>query len=163
MSWIPSLVLMHLIKTNFSFTNFRVAELICNKGVMERCFTTSRITTILQVWSLKGTSRVQFFSGEDPEHTAFDSQATNQIIAEIDFEVNSESHLSHSVGEKDDSSQDANQAQCLRIPETVSAAEGEATLTHARVFSGHGALCVSEQKVSSTIATQSKRLQVSSS
>ena len=38
---------------------------------------------------------------------------------------------SHSVGEEDESIQEANQAQCLKIPETVSAAEREAhSLTH---------------------------------
>ena len=44
----------------------------------------------------------------------------NQTIAKIDFEVNSESRLNHSVGEEDSSNQEANP------PETVSAAEREA-------------------------------------
>ena len=80
---------------------------------------------------IQGYIKSSILQWEDPEYTMFDSQSTNQIIAEIDFEVNSESHLSHSVGEEDDSSQEANQAQCLKIPEIVSATEREAhSLTH---------------------------------
>ena len=37
---------------------------------------------------------------EDPKHTVFDSQSTNQIIAEIDFEANSETRFSSSTEEK---------------------------------------------------------------
>ena len=37
---------------------------------------------------------------EDPEYTVFDLQSTNQIIAEIDFEVNSQSRLSTSSEEE---------------------------------------------------------------
>ena len=61
-----------------------------------------------------------YIKSSTPQHS------TNQIIAEIDFEVNSESRLRHSVGEEDDSIQEANQAQCLKTPETVTAAEREA-------------------------------------
>ena len=61
----------------------------------------------------------------------FDSQSTSQIIAEIDFEVNLESHLSNSIGKEDDSKQEASPAQCFKIPETVSGAERDAhSLTH---------------------------------
>ena len=125
----------------------------------------------------------------------FNSQSTKQIIADIDFEVNSESRLSHSVSEnaqtshrafralraqshekvrkesfrgarprvlnsvcgEDDSNQEANKAQCLQIPETISAAEREAhSLTH--VPSGHGTQLVREPKVNSAITNQSRRL-----
>ena len=91
-----------------------------------------------------------------------DSQSTNQIIAEIDFEVNSESRLSHSVGDEGDASQEANPAQCLKIPETVSATERETHSQSLTCLLGHGALFVSEQQVNNTITKQSRRLQVSS-
>ena len=66
---------------------------------------------------IQGYVKSPILQWEDPEHTVFDSQSTNQIIAEIGFEVNSESRLSHSVGQ-DNPNQEANQAQCLKIPET---------------------------------------------
>ena len=56
-------------KMKFSFICFRVARHTFNKEVIEQCFTTSKITTIPQVWSFKVTSRVLFFS--DPEYTLF--------------------------------------------------------------------------------------------
>ena len=98
---------MHFIKMRFRLICFRVARHIINRRVKEQHFATSGITTIPQVWS------------------------TNQIIAEIGFEVNSESCLNNSLGEDDDSNQEANPAQCFNMPEAVSAAEREAhSLTH---------------------------------
>ena len=80
---------------------------------------------------IQGSIKGSILQWEDPEYTAFDSQSTNQIIAEIDFEVNSESHLNISVGEDDDSNHEANLAQCFSTPDTVSATDKEAhSLTH---------------------------------
>ena len=60
-------------------------------------------------------------------------QSTNHIIAEIDFEVNSESRLSISAEEESDPNQEVNSPQCFsfKTPESVSAAEKKAhSLTH---------------------------------
>ena len=99
----------------------------------------------------QGYIKCSILQWEDPERTVFDSQSMNQTHAENDFEVNSESHLSHSVGEEGDSNQEANQAQCLKILETVSAADSLTCLP------GPGAQFVREPKVNSTITNQSRR------
>ena len=79
------------------------------------------------------------------EYTVFDSQSTNRIIAEIDFEVNSESHLSSaSLGEDHDSNQEAKKSTLIDT-----------------CLSGHGVLFAKERKVSSAIIRQSRRLRVS--
>ena len=86
-----------------------------------------------QLFLRSGHSRVHQrfnYSVEDSEHTVLNSQSTNRVIAEIDFEVNSESRLKKARGEEDDSNQEANPAQCFEIPETISAAE-RAVLTAA--------------------------------
>ena len=64
---------------------------------------------------------------EDPKHTVFDSQSANQIIAEIDFGVNSESRLSTLTEEEVSNDLRANPAQFFKIPESVSAAERKFT------------------------------------
>ena len=64
---------------------------------------------------IQGFIKGSILQWEDPEYTVFDSQSTNQIIAEIDFEVNSDSLLSISSKERD-SNQEANPAQCAKTP-----------------------------------------------
>ena len=125
----PSIGLDAPHQNEVQFHLFKVARDIFSRRVTEQYFA-SGITTIPQVWSLKGSSKVPFFSGKIP-NTQCSTHRTTQIIAEIDFEVNSESRLNNSLGEDDDSNKEANPAQCLKIPETVSAAEREAhSLTH---------------------------------
>ena len=100
---------MHFIRMNVSFICFRVAKHTFNQKVIEQCFTTSRITTSPQV--TQGNIKSSILQWEDAEYTVFDSHSTNQITTEIDFAVDSESRLSHSVGEEDDSNQEASQSQ----------------------------------------------------
>ena len=67
---------------------------------------------------------------DDPQYTIFDPQSTSQIIAEIDFELNSEARLTQSQ-EEEDVSLESQKPQCLKTPESVTAAEREAhSLTH---------------------------------
>ena len=109
---------------------------------------------------IQGYIQSSILQWEDPEYTVVGSQSTNQIIAEIDFEVNSELHWSNSVGEEDDSNQEANPAQGFKRPEVVSAADRKAhSLTH-MPFKSWCTLC-QRAKVNNTITSQSRRFQVS--
>ena len=67
---------------------------------------------------------------DDPQYAIFDPQSTSQMIAEIDFELNSEARLSQSQ-EEEDVSLESQRPQCLKTPESVTAAEKEAhSLSH---------------------------------
>ena len=74
------------------FHLIRVAKLTFSNTVQRQFFATSGITTIYSSGLvLQGFLRGSLLEREDPEYTVFDShpQITNQIVAEIDFEVNS--------------------------------------------------------------------------
>ena len=79
---------------------------------------------------LSGYVKSSILKWDDPEYTIFDHQSTSQIIAEIDFEINSEARLTQSQKEED-VSLESQKPQCLKTPESVTAAEREAhSLTH---------------------------------
>ena len=82
-------------------------------------------------------SKGQFSNGttQVPEYTIFDPQSTGQVIAEIDFELNSEARLTQSKGQQEeDVSQEAHRSQCLKVPESVTSAEKEAHFLHSPTF-----------------------------
>ena len=79
---------------------------------------------------LSGYVKSSILKWDDPQHTIFDPQSTSQIIAEIDFELSSEARLTQTQ-EEEDVSLESQRPQCLKIPESVTAAEREAhSLTH---------------------------------
>ena len=79
---------------------------------------------------LSGYVKSSILKWDDPQYTIFDPQSTSQIIAEIDFEINSEARLTQSQ-EEEDVSLESQKPQCLKTPESVTAAEREAhSLTH---------------------------------
>ena len=91
---------------------------------------------------------------DDPEYTIFDPQSTGQVMAEIDFELNSEARLTQSKEQEEDVSQEAQRPQCLKVPESVTSAEKEAQFL--TCLSGHGAQPVKEQKISNIITKASR-------
>ena len=79
---------------------------------------------------LSGYVKSSILKWDDPQYTIFDPQSRSQIIAEIDFEVNSEARMTQSQ-EEEDVSLESQKPQCLKIPESVTAAERKAhSLTH---------------------------------
>ena len=50
---------------------------------------------------LSGYVKSSILKWDDPQYTIFDSQSTSQIVAEIDFELNSEARLTQSQEEED--------------------------------------------------------------
>ena len=79
---------------------------------------------------LSGYVKSSILKWDDPQYTIFDPQSTSQIIAEINFEINSEARLTQSQ-EEEDVSLESQRPQCLKTPESVTAAEREAhSLTH---------------------------------
>ena len=78
---------------------------------------------------LPGYVKSSILKWDDPEYTIFDPQSTSQVIAEIDFELNSEARLTQA--QEEDVSLEAQKPHCLRTPESVTSAEKEAhSLTH---------------------------------
>ena len=49
---------------------------------------------------LPGYVKSSILKWDDPEHTIFDPQSTSQVIAEIDFELNSEARLTQAQEEE---------------------------------------------------------------
>ena len=79
---------------------------------------------------LPGYVKNSILKWDDPEYAIFDPQSTSQIIAEIDFEINSEARLTQ-LQEEEDVSLESQKPQCLKTPESVTSAEKEAhSLTH---------------------------------
>ena len=79
---------------------------------------------------LSGYVKRSILKWDDPQYTIFDPQSTSQIIAEIDLEVNSQARITQPQ-EEEDVSLEAQKPQCLKTPESVTAAEREAhSLTH---------------------------------
>ena len=102
---------------------------LSRRRVKKQFFTITSITTILQVLFSQDMSRVSILKWDDPQYTIFDPQPTSQIIAEIDFELNSEARLTQS--QEEDVSLESQKPQCLKTPESVTASEREAhSLTH---------------------------------
>ena len=97
----PIIGLDDLHQMEFCFACLRVEMRIFSSMVKEQSLTTSGIQGFI-----KG-SRLEW---ENSEYTIFDSQSTTQLIAEIDFEVNSESGLRVSTEEEDVSFQEAQPA-----------------------------------------------------
>ena len=112
---------------------FRVEKLIFNSMAAWSESSASLLQEsllLLRVGHSRVSKRVTYGMGGSRAHR-LRFTIENQIIAEIDFEVNSESHLSVSTEEEDVSLQEAQPIQCLRVPDPVSAAEREAhSLTH---------------------------------
>ena len=81
---------------------------------------------------IPGSVKRSILKWDDPEYTIFDPQSTGQVIAEIDFELNSEARLTQSKEqEEEDVSQEAHRPQCLKVPKSVTSAEKKAHfLTH---------------------------------
>ena len=78
---------------------------------------------------LSGCVKSSILKWDDPQYTIFDPQSTSQIIAEIDFEINSEARLTQS--QEEEVSWESQKPQCLKTPESVTAAEREVhSLTH---------------------------------
>ena len=143
----------------FSFTCFRPASLLSSTEESPRqFFTIASITTMPQVLFFQDLSKVQYSSGMILQHTIFDPQSTSQIIAEIDFEINSEARLTQS--QEEDVSMESQKPQCLKTPESVTTAEREAHLLTHMPFC-HGALYVSVPKVNISIKKGIKSSQVS--
>ena len=89
---------------------------------------------------------------EDLEHTVFNSQSSmKQIIAKIDFEVNSESRLRHSVEEEDDSNQEANQAQWQKPSVQQHCSWKRSALIDSHAFQGM-VHCLSESQKSAALS-----------
>ena len=78
---------------------------------------------------LSGYVKSSILRWDDPEYTIFDPQSTSQIIAEIDFEINSEARLTQSQ-EEEGVSLESQKPQCLKKVGISHSSRKGSTFTH---------------------------------
>ena len=107
---------MLYIKIQFSFTCFRPARPIFNKRSQKAVLHYHKHHYYASGLVLSGYVKSSMLKWDDPQYTIFDPQSTSQIIAEIDFEINSEARLTQSHEEEEDVSRGISKASMSENP-----------------------------------------------